>query len=263
MISPLFLIPFALAFSASAAAREAPWLIASPALAEVGIAIAGPAARIETQDDDDEAVTAYCKGLGAQTADALLITRRLLDRERRSCAAEAISVEPERVVGTIGLAIEGAPPGLTRRLLWRAIAREISDDGKLVPNRVRSWREVDPSFPDRPIALRLAVAAPLVDALILAPGCLGAAGYAKLDRKRLCRGHRDDLPNGPAPIVIRPIGPLGDPIEGVAPTEAEISAGRYPLARRVYLYLKRSHLPGIPGLSDLQSRDAGALLAPP
>jgi len=254
----------AFAIASPAAARDAPWVIATPALAEIGAAVAGPAARIEARGDDEDAVTAYCRGLGAQAADALLITRRLLDRERKSCEAEAISAEPERVLGIVGLALDGAPAGVTRRHLWRALAREVSVDGKLAPNRVRSWREVDPALPDRPIALRLAASAPpMVDALILTSGCLGAAGYAKLDRKRLCQGLREDLAAGPDPLVIRPLGSAGDPVEGISPAGPEIAAGRYPLARRVYLYLKRPHLPGIPGLSGLLSRDAAGLLPSP
>jgi phosphate transport system substrate-binding protein len=253
----------ALGIAVPAAARDAPWVIATPALAEIGADLAGARARIESRADDEDAVTAYCKGLGAQAADALLITRRLLDRERKSCEAEAISADPERVLGIVGLTLEGAPPGVTRRHLWRALAREVPIDGKLAPNRVRSWREVDPDLPDRPIALRLAAPVPLVDALMLSSGCLGAAGYAKLDRKRLCRGLREDLPAGPDPLVVRTLGSAGDQVEGIPPAGPEIAAGRYPLARRVYLYVKRPHLPGIPGLSGLLSRDAGALLTSP
>ena len=263
MIRIRLLALLAIGFAAPAAARDAPWVIATPALEPVAAVIAGPGAKIESRPDEEDAVTAYCKGLGAQTADALLIARRLLDRERKSCEGEAISAEPERVLGIAGLSVHGGPPGLTRRHLWRAFAREISVDGKLVPNRARTWRDVDPSLPETPLALRVTVSASMVDALVLATGCLGAAGYAKLDRKRLCHGLREDLPDEPAPIVIGPLDSSGEPIEGVAPTEADISAGRYPLARRAYLYLKRTHLPGIPGLYALPGRDPGVLLRQP
>jgi phosphate transport system substrate-binding protein len=243
--------------------RDAPWLLASPALAPVAAALGGPAAKVETKDDDEAAVTAYCAGLGAQAPDALLIHRRLLDRERRSCEAEAISSEPERVLGLIGLALEGSPAPLTRRHLWRALAREVSVDGTLARNRVRTWREVDPALPDRPIALRVAAPASLLDELIFATGCLGATGYAKLERTRLCRGLRDDLADGPDPIVIRALGASGDPVEGIEPTAANLSSGRYPLARHVYLYAKRPHVPGIPGLAELLRRNAPSLQPPP
>lgn len=250
---------------APVAARDAPWLIAPSALVEVARGLGGPTARVETREEE-EAVTAYCQGLGAQTADALLLTRRLLDRERTTCEAEAIASEPERLLGLVGLALDEPFDGLTRRHLWQAFARQISEDGKLADNRARSWREVDPALPDRPIALRIEAPEPLIEALVLATGCLGAPGYAKLDRTRLCRGLRSDLPTGPDPVVIRPLGPegRGGPIEGISPTAADIASGRYPLARRVHLYLKRPHLPGIPGLSSLLRQDAPGLLpAPP
>ncbi len=263
MIGARLLVCLAVGFAVPAAARDAPWVIAVPALEPVAAAIAGSGARIEAKADEEEAVTAYCKGLGAQTADALLITRRLLDRERRSCEGEAISAEAERVLGIAGLTIEGGPPGLTRRHLWRAFAQEISVDGKLAPNPAKTWRDVDPSLPETPLALRTAAPASMIDALVLTAGCLGAAGYATLDRKRLCHGLRQDLPDGPAPLVIGPLGAAGDPVEGIGPTETDISAGRYPLARRVYLYLKRPHLPGIPGLYTLLSADPGTLLRRP
>ena len=64
--------------AAPVAARDATWLIAPSALVEVARGLGGPAARVETREEE-EAVTAYCQGLGVQTADALLLTRRLLD----------------------------------------------------------------------------------------------------------------------------------------------------------------------------------------
>jgi len=233
------------------------------ALAGIAADFAGPAVRIEAREDDEAAVAGYCAGLGAQAPDALLLYRRLLDRERQSCASEAVSPEPERILGIIGLALEGTPANITRRHLWRAFAREVSEDGKLVSNGVRSWREVDPAFADRPIALRVTAPTPLVEELILAVGCLGSNGYAKLDRTRLCRSLRDDLPGAPNPVVIRPLDGIGDLVEGIAPTAAELASGRYPLARRLYLYVKRPHLPGVPGLADLSRRAARGLVRSP
>ncbi len=40
-------------------------------------------------------------------------------------------------------------------------------------------------------------------------------------------------------------------IEGVRPEAATIQSGKYPLARRVWLTLKRAHLGAIAGLSGL------------
>ena len=255
----------AVGLATPATARDAPWLIAPPALVEAARSLGGPAARVETREEE-EAVTAYCQGLGAQTADALVLTRRLIDRERTSCETEAIAGEPERLLGLVGLAIDGPFDGLTRRHLWQALARQISEDGKLADNRARSWREVDPTLPHRPIALRIEAPEPLIEAVVLATGCLGAPGYAKLDRTKLCRGLRTDLPSSPDPVVIRVLGPegRGRPVEGIAPTPADLASGRYPLARRVYVYLKRAHLPGIPGLSSLLRQNVPGLLpAPP
>lgn len=263
MIAARLLALLGLILAGPAAAREAPWLIAPLALTAIAAGIGGPGARVETKDGEDEAVTAYCRGLGAHTADALLLTRRLLDRERRSCEAEAIVAEPERQLGLVGLALDGSPAALTRRHLWRAFAREVSADGKLVPNQARSWREIDPAFPDRPIALRVAAPMAVVEALVFASGCLGAAGYAKLDRARLCRGLRGGLPEGPDPVIVRPLGAPGDPVEGIPSTGPDLASGRYPLARRVYLYVKRSHFAGIPGLSELLAREAPGLTPAP
>jgi phosphate transport system substrate-binding protein len=243
-----------------AAAREVPWLVAVPASAEAARTLGGPAARIDVADDEEAAVTAYCRGLGAHVPDALLLTRRLLDRERRHCATEAIETEPARVLGIVGLGIDGPLPDLTRTQLWRALAREVPADGKLEPNRTRRWREVDPDLPDRPIAFRLEAPPGLVGALILSVGCLGAPGSAKLDQPRLCTALRTDLPPSPDPVVIGPLRPGGLSVEGVSPTDTEVAAGRYPLTRRVYLYLKQPHLPGIPGAAALMTRDAGSLL---
>jgi len=248
--------------AAPGSAREV-WIVAPAALTETARDLAGPQAEIELRAEE-AAIEAYCAGLGAQTPDALLLTRRLLDRERTRCAAEAIAAEPERVLGMVGLSVEAPFPDLTRRQLWRAIAEFLPEDGGLRPNRLKTWAEVDPALPDRPIALRLDAPAPLVEALILAPACVGAPGYAKLDRARLCRGLRTDLPAAPEPVVLRVLKTpeTAAAIEGIAPTPDDISSGRYPLARRVYLFLKRPHLAGIPGLAALQTAAAPRLLPP-
>jgi phosphate transport system substrate-binding protein len=253
-----------LVWAMPAMARDV-WIVAPPALAEVARALAGPRAQVDSRVEE-AAIDAYCAGLGAQTPDALVLTRRLLDRERTRCAAEAIAAEPERVLGLIGLAVEAPLPDLTRRQLWRAVAELLPEASRLRPNPLRNWAEVDPALPDRTIALRLEAPAPLVDALILAPACVGAPGYAKLDRARLCRGVRTDLPTAPDPLVLRMIAPgtaiTGMSIEGISPTEDEIASGRYPLARRVYLFLKRPHLAGIPALDALRTTQVPQLLAP-
>lgn len=245
-----------------AMAREV-WVVAPPALTATARDLAGSGAQIEARPEE-AAIDAYCAGLGAQTPDALLLTRRLLDRERTRCAAEAIATDPERVLGVIGLAVEAPFPGLTRRQLWRAIAEVLPVDGALRPNGLTTWSQVDAALPDRPLALRLEAPAPLVEALILAPACVGAPGYAKLDRARLCRGLRGDLPAAPDPVILRVLAPpeSGIAIEGIAPIPDDIFSGRYPLARRVYLYLKRPHLAGIPGLAALQTASARRLLPP-
>jgi phosphate transport system substrate-binding protein len=253
----------ALLMTAPAAARDAPWLVAVPSLADAARALAGPAARIDVAEDEEAAVLSYCRGLGAHLPDALLLTRRLLDREQRQCATEAIASDPARLLGIVGLAVDGPLPDLTRAQLWRALAGEVPADGTLAPNRSRRWREVDPDLPDLPITLRLEASPDLVSGLILSVGCLGAPGFAKLDRARLCTALRTDLPQAPDAVVIGALRPDGLAVEGVKPAAAEIAAGRYPLARRVYLYVKQPHVPGIPGLAALLTRPVPGLQPAP
>lgn len=245
-----------------AAARDAPWLVVPPALADIARSFAGPSTRIDAKEDED-AILAYCLSLGAQAPDGLLTTRRLLDRERRQCQAEAIDPDPARQLGLAGLALEAAPFPLTRRQLWRALAPEVSVNGRLVANGTRHWHEIDPALPDRPIAVRLTAPHALIEALVMAPGCLGAPDYARLDRRRLCRGIRSDIPESPEPVILGPLAGGGQPIEGVSPTAVDLASGRYPLARRVYLYVKKPHIPGIAGLSDLLTREAPGLMPVP
>jgi phosphate transport system substrate-binding protein len=253
----------ALLVAAPAAARDAPWLVTVPALAGAARELGGPTARIDVAEDEEAAVTSYCRGLGAHLPDALLLTRRLLDRERRQCGTEAIATEPARLLGIVGLSLDGPLPGLTRAQLWRALTREFPADGKLEPSRARSWHDVDPGLPDRPIAIRIEAPPGLVSGLILSAGCLAAPGFAKLDQGRLCSAIRTDLPSAPDAVLIGHLRADGLPVEGIRPTPYEVAAGRYPLARRAYLFMKQPHLPGIPGAAAVLTRGVAGVQPPP
>jgi phosphate transport system substrate-binding protein len=174
---------------------------------------------------------------------------------------------------------------ITRRELFLAAAARVprSDtDCTLIPNPYRRWREIAPHLPDQsievfgppassgtrdsfielvmlpgarsfacadvlhsqdPAAFNTMVATMrsgghwidggendevLVNTVAISEGAVGIFGYSLLDRNR-------DLLN-----------PLA--IEAVQPGPASIADGQYPLARLLYIYVKREHLTRTPGL---------------
>ncbi|MBI1774870.1 MAG: substrate-binding domain-containing protein [Proteobacteria bacterium] len=232
-----------------------------------------PAAIIEASGPE-EAIQAFCAGLGAQTADGLVLLRRLRIDERDRCLANGVGELAELDLGAMGFIVLGAPTAtLTRRQLWRALAAELVEGSDLAQNRAATWTEIDPSLPAQ--AIRIIGPEPgsqgarLLAALVLEEACQAVPDLArrlaqepKL-RPRLCGTLRSDAAYGAtAPeaaaatrlLDISRIGGLGPEaalIEGVRPDAETIATGKYPLARHAWLTLKRAHAAAIPGLSSL------------
>lgn len=226
----------------------------------------------------------FCRGIGAATPDIVNASRRMrrseFDKCRRNGAGDIIELQ----IGIDGLVIAQArgavPIHLTRAQIYRAMAA--NPGGR--PNQARRWSDVDPALPAVPISiLSPPSTSGTFDAfreLILTPGCevdpaMVALRQSNPERHdRLChnlrgapfvleQGENDNLTvqklvRNPAALGIFGYSYLEAnadvlhdvAIEGVDASPADILSGRYPGARPLYLYVKRSHLPVIPGLAD-------------
>ena len=214
----------------------------------------------------------FCAGIGAAYPDIVDASRRIRLSEYRNCAAHGVDRLIEVQLGLDGIAIgrsrAGPPIALTPAQIYRALAQ--APGGR--PNTARRWSDVDPALP----ATQILVYGPPATSgtrdafaeLILLPGCRAIEGRAGPACTRLREdgayadaGENDNLivrklSTNPAALGIFGWSYLaenggtlaGVPINGVEPTRASISAGRYPGARPLFLYVKAAHLAAVPGL---------------
>jgi phosphate transport system substrate-binding protein len=227
----------------------------------------------------------FCRGIGPETPDVTDASRPMSAEERAACARNKVGDVTELKVGMDGILIANGRSAarfeLTREQLYRALARELPLQGRLVPNPNRRWRDVDPRLPDLPIL----VYGPAPNhgtrdafvALALRPVCERQAELRALDegRRRLaCESLREDGAwvdvTGDYSVLLarlvaepRAVGVLGygfldrnrdrvqaARIDGVLPTLDAIVSGSYPLSRPLFLYVKSQHLGRVPGLAE-------------
>ncbi len=201
------------------------------------------------------------------------------------CGSRAVGEIMEIRIGFDGIVVAhraGLPsPDFKREHLWRGLAREVPVDGRWVPNPYTRWDQVSPHLPNWPIRV---IGPPATSGtrdslhdLGLIPGCMAVPEVRAIrdaaQRRRLCLTLRTDggwVEAGEDDeaivhdVVQGPPGTLGlfgysfldqnrtriegATVEGVDDTRETIANGTYPLARPLYLYVKRAHLDRTPGL---------------
>ncbi len=222
------------------------------------------------------ALEAFCAGIGPQTPDLAVVTRRMPRAMIEACAANGVRdiVEVQLGLGAVVVAARRgeATPALTSRQVWEAVVAERPADEEFVPNRARFWSDVAPALPRNEIRLILpqqgSGTRALFDDLVMESGCrfvremrlLFEAAY----RRGKCVTPRGDgrmtevrSDEVPAALLAAPAGTLAVvsydqlvasggnllalPLDGVAPTPASISSLDYDHTRTFFLYAKRQH----------------------
>jgi phosphate transport system substrate-binding protein len=227
----------------------------------------------------------FCAGVGDATPDVTDASRPMASSEAADCARHGVGEVVGIRVGLDGMLFVNAKSApafaLTREQLYRAVARRVPRNGQLVLNPYHRWREISPELPDLPI--RIYGPAPnhgtrdAFVALAVVPACERAPEVRSLsaaERQLACQALREDGAwidvNADYATLLRRL--LADPqamgvlgfsyldnnrdklkaarIEGVDPTPESISAGTYPLARPLFLYVKRAHVGRVIGLLE-------------
>ena len=176
---------------------------------------------------------------------------------------------------------------LSRKEIYLALAKDVPDpenEQKLIPNPHTTWKDVNPSLPNT----RIEVLGPpptsgTRDAfaeLAMEGGCRQFDWIKKLKKKDkaryrgICHTVREDgayieagendnlivrkLEANPGALGIFGFSYLdsngdriqGSFIDGVEPTFDNIAASRYPVSRPLYMYVKKSHVGIIPGITE-------------
>ena len=231
----------------------------------------------------------FCSGVGAQHSDIANASRRMTKSEFEQCQKAGVTAITEVKIGFDGIVIAykkgGAKLDLSREQLWKALARQVPVDGKLVPNPYKTWDQVDANLPKLPIeVMGPPPTSGTRDAfveLVLDEGCKKIPEVMKLEgqaRRQACAQIRDDglfIEAGENDNLIVQRIVSGKPgvlgifgysfldenedklsgafVEGVAPNFENIASAKYPVARSMFFYVKNAHVGVIPGIKEFVS----------
>ena len=232
-------------------------------------------------------IQAFCQGVGPSTPDIANASRPMKASEFDRCAANGVTEIIELKIGYDGIVVATARNGASFDFsladLYQGLAKEVPDaSGAFRLNPARSWSEINPALPSQ----RIQVYGPpptsgTRDAFLelgMTPGAAlipAVAAVKASDKDRfeaLAHTIREDgqwidsgeNDNAILQTLTRTPGSLGvfgysfleqnmdavkaETIDGVAPSPQTISDGTYPLARSLFIYVKKAHIGVTPGL---------------
>jgi phosphate transport system substrate-binding protein len=234
----------------------------------------------------------FCAGVGLDTPDIANASRAIKSSEIELCRQNGVLKITEVKIGYDGIAIarskESKAIDLTLKQIFLALAREVpTPSGEFVANPNITWKDVDPSLPD----VKIEVLGPpptsgtrdAFDELALEGGCKTFPEIEALQKtdetayKRICQSIREDgvyveagendnlivqkLVANPTALGIFGYSFLdqnrdrirGSLVEGIEPSFDNIAAGKYPVSRPLFFYVKREHIGEVPGISEFVS----------
>ncbi|MDO1559426.1 substrate-binding domain-containing protein [Brevundimonas sp. 2R-24] len=231
---------------------------------------------------------AFCAGVGANTPDVANASRPMKASEFDLCQQNGVTDIVEIKVGYDGIVIADALGGAVYDFqlqdLVLALAAQTPSGSGFQPNPYTNWSQIRPGLAD----VRIQVYGPpptsgTRDAFVelgLTPGARAIPAYAAVreqdeDRfEALAHTLREDgawidageNDNAMVQTLTRTPGALGvfgysflennrDQVQaariaGIAPSVETIADGSYPLARSLYIYVKKAHVGVTPGLAE-------------
>lgn len=247
-----------------------------------------PAPRVESLGTGG-GIKLFCSGVGGNTPDIADASRPMTASEFDQCAANGVREIVEVPIGFDGVVIaqQRAGPAFDLQLqdVYRALAASTpAPGGSFVDNANQTWRQVNARLPDQRIRvygppptsgtrdafveLGLEAGAKAVPALAALstsdPEAFKTrAGRIREDGAWIDAGEND---NAMVQILEKTPGALGvfgysfleqnrdrvkaALINGVGPNPQTIQDGSYPLARTLFIYVKKAHVGVTPGLSE-------------
>lgn len=232
----------------------------------------------------------FCDGVGTVFPDVVNASRRITASELDECRDNGVDAVVEVKIGyggiVLGSAIGAEALSITRGQLYLALAKRLpgTAEGEVVENPNRTWRDVDAALPNLPI---LVYGPPPTSGtrdafvnLVFETGCRQTSWVADLESadpprfRALCHPVREDgayveagendnllvqkLQANPQAFGLLGFGSLDQngatikpaTIDGVWPTFESILTSEYPLSRPLFFYVKKAHVPVIPGLAE-------------
>jgi phosphate transport system substrate-binding protein len=225
----------------------------------------------------------FCAGVGVQHPDVANASRRITKSEFEECGKNGVqAIEIKMGFDGIVLANSKASPeiALTREQLYLALAAEIPNaQGQLVPNPNKNWSDVAANLPNKKIEVLgpppTSGTRDSFNELGLLAGCRVAAARLNIQAdSRKCQQVRSDgafveagendniivqkLVANPGSYGVFGYSFLeenqdkiqGAKIDGVDDNVENIQSGKYPMARSMYVYVKKNHIGVVPGLAE-------------
>ena len=229
----------------------------------------------------------FCAGVGENHPDITNASRRIKMSEFEKCTAAGITIT-EVKIGFDGIVLANsnasAPFALTKQQIFLALAKDVPQDGKMVPNPYQKWSDIDSSLPDSKIeVLGPPPTSGTRDAFVELAMEGGAKTFEDLKAlrgsdkkafKAIAHAIREDgayieagendnlivqkLEANPKALGIFGFSFLdqnsdkiqGATVDGVAPEFELIASGEYGVSRSLYFYVKQQHLGVIPGIAE-------------
>jgi phosphate transport system substrate-binding protein len=236
----------------------------------------------------------FCAGVGVEHPDITNASRRIKQSEFDRCAQNGVKEIIEVKIGYDGIVMANskktAPMKLTRKDIFLALAKDVPDPAggeKLIPNPYKTWKDVNPSLPDKAIeVLGPPPTSGTRDAFVELAMEGGAkkfdwiAAMKKSDKKAykaVCHTIREDgayveagendnlivqkLEANPNALGIFGFSFLdqnmdkiqGSYVDGVQPEFDAIADGQYAVSRPLFFYVKKAHVGVIPGIKEYLS----------
>jgi phosphate transport system substrate-binding protein len=235
----------------------------------------------------------FCQGVGEANPDVTGASRAMKKSEWELCTKNGVTDVTEIQLGYDGLSIAASkkakPMDLTEAQIFLALAAEVPDGDKLVPNPYKKWSDIDKALPDIVITaygppptsgtrdafveLTMRDGCKTLDYFKKKKGEMEKADFEKLVSEK-CTPMRQDGPFIEAGendnLIVQRIDAdpnaigifgysflyenadklQGVKIEGVEPSFDTIADSSYPIARPMFIYIKNAHRQVIPGLND-------------
>jgi phosphate transport system substrate-binding protein len=226
----------------------------------------------------------FCEGVGDNTIDIANASRKIKDAEKEVCTANGVTDIREVQFGYDGVVFASAASGpdfaLTPVEVYKAIAAQVPVDGKLVDNPYKTWKDIDASLPDQPIALAVPASnhgtREVFQQKVVDKGAEEAGLPADLspeDKTKALTTYRQDVVveiSGDYTETLarlnsdaNTVGVFGlsfyesntDKLKvasfgGVVPSKATVVSGEYPVSRPLFFYVKGQHVGVIPGINE-------------
>ena len=229
----------------------------------------------------------FCAGVGETHPDMTNASRRMKKSEFETCQKNGVKDIVEINIGFDGLTVaqskQGSPIKLSLAQLLLAVAKEVpGPDGKLIANPNKNWSDIDKSLPN----IKIEVLGPpptsgtrdSLHELLLEKGAESNPALAALkqtDAKAFDKvwktlredgayveaGENDNVIVAKLEANKNAFGVFGYsfleentaklrgvPLNGVEPQFDNITSGKYPGARRLYVYIKKEHVGLVPGI---------------